>query len=145
MVASVNYGVNGIAEKPKVAQVLDVTTDGFVVKVEGALPGTAFDVHWMAVEEGVYNMEDHGIKMEAFKFNSTVTDHNGSYLGQQVDYVNSYTNPVVVGQVMTYNNDNLYSVFWARGETPDSPPDSSHLYIGKHKSGAPEAEWPPGP
>ena len=39
-------------------------------------------VHYMVVEEGVYNVAEHGIKMEAVKFTSTVTDHDRSWSGE---------------------------------------------------------------
>ena len=69
--------------------------------------------------------------MEAVKFTSTVTDRKGSWVGQAQSYSNTYANPVVVGQVMTYNDAN-FSAFWSRGATSLSPPSSSTLFAGKH-------------
>ena len=39
--------------------------------------------------------------------------------------------PVVVGQVMSYNDPD-FSVFWSRGGTPDEPPSNTTLFVGKH-------------
>ncbi len=135
VIATINYGESGIAEKPKVARLRNVTDNSFEVKVEGALPGTQFDVHYVAVEEGVYNQLEHGIDMEAVKFTSTVTDggYTDSWVGEPRAYRNSYTDPVVVGQVMT-TNDPLYSVFWASDGTRGDPPSATSLSVGKHTS-----------
>lgn len=88
-------------------------------------------IHWMVVEEGAYNTRD--IKMEAFKFNSTVTDgKTNGWSGQAQTLTHSYTNPVVVGQVMT-TNDKGHSQFWAHNGS-NGPPTSASFYAGKHIS-----------
>ena len=69
--------------------------------------------------------------MEAVKFTSTQTDSRVSWVGEQRGYLNTYAQPVVVGQVMTAN-DAAPSVFWARGATAVDAPSSSQLYVGKH-------------
>ena len=69
--------------------------------------------------------------MEAVRYTSTVTDHDSGWAGQTRSYLNSYTSPVVLGQVMTYNDTN-FSAFWSRGNDPLSPPSASLLYVGKH-------------
>lgn len=88
-------------------------------------------MHCLVVEEGVYSVADHGVKMEAVKYVSTVTDNKSSWVGEGRSYANSYADPVVLGQVMSYN-DPAFSVFWARGETPLSPPSGSVLFTRKH-------------
>ena len=93
------------------------------------IPG--IDIFYLAVEEGVYTQAEHGITMEARRYASTVTDFIGSWLGQSQSYVNSYTNPVVLGQVMT-ENDPDFSVFWCRGVDRLDPPTGSALFTGKH-------------
>ena len=117
-----------------------------VVRVKPSVLGTSFDVrvdpacgaplsgvtvHYMVVEEGVYNVAAHGVKMEAVKYTSTVTDRKGSWDGELRSYSNSYTGPVVIGQVMSYN-DSDWSTFWCRGSIRQMPPSSSTLYVGKH-------------
>ena len=69
--------------------------------------------------------------MEAVKYTSTRTDKSASWVGESRTYANSYTNPVVLGQVMTANDPN-WSVFWARGNRSTNPPSASALYTGKH-------------
>jgi hypothetical protein len=46
-------------------------------------------------------------------------------------YANTYLNPVVLGQIMT-NNDERFSVFWSRGTSKSNPPSASALWVGKH-------------
>ena len=88
-------------------------------------------IHWLVVEEGVYETDD--IKIEAFTYTSTVTDYKTSYTGESQSYGQSYTEPVVLGQVMTYS-DLMWSIFWAGGSqgTTASLPSPSVLYTGKH-------------
>ncbi len=131
VVATVDYGGNNV---PMVARVNNASGDSFDVRVErpngGAVPA-GVKVHYLVVEEGVYTQADDGIKMEAIRFNSTVTDRRDAWYGQFRSYNNSYTNPVVVGQVMTAN-DADWSVFWAHGSSRSSQPSASNLYVGKH-------------
>jgi hypothetical protein len=118
---------------PVVAQVRNAYFDSFEVRlfqaVAGSIEISEAWVHFMVVERGVYNLP--GVKMEADKFVSTVTDRKGSWVGQSRPYGQTYTNPVVLGQVMTYNSD-LWSVFWCRGSNRKYPPSSTQLYVGKH-------------
>jgi hypothetical protein len=79
----------------------------------------------------VYTQAEDGVTMEAVKFDSTTTDHKGSYKGEEQTYANNYTNPVVFGQVMTANDPD-WSVFWSRGSSSSAPPSASTLSVGKH-------------
>ena len=100
VVATVNYG-NG--DNPMVTRIRNASGNSFEVRVQrpnnGAVPGSGFDVHYLAVEAGTYMAANDGIDMEAVRFTSTVTDENNSWVGQSRSYTNTYTNPVVVGQV----------------------------------------------
>jgi hypothetical protein len=91
----------------------------------------AISVHYLVVEEGVYSVALNGVAMEARRFTSTVTDRKSSWVGQVRSYGNGYTAPVVLGQVMTYN-DPRFSVFWSRGSQTASPPSPTALRVGKH-------------
>lgn len=75
--------------------------------------------------------------MEAVKFSSTVTDHNKSWVGEARNYRNAYVQPVVLGQVMSYN-DERFSVFWSYGGSISKPPSSSALNLGKHVAEDPD-------
>ncbi len=130
VVASVNYDAG---QPPMVARVRTVDSDSFDVRIDRAdssiAPLTGVTVHYAVVEEGVYTQADHGVKMEAVRFTSTVTDSKGSLNGEPRAYINSYADPVVLGQVMS-SQDPAWSVFWARGSSVSSPPNGA-LYLGK--------------
>jgi hypothetical protein len=86
------------------------------------------DVQFLVVEEGIYNVADHGIKMEAARVGSSTTDTAGDFVGQPVvlahDWEDHYFIPVMLGQVMSYNDDR-WSAFWADGS-------ALGYTIGKH-------------
>ncbi|MFP6694756.1 MAG: cadherin-like domain-containing protein, partial [Pirellulales bacterium] len=88
-------------------------------------------VQYVAAESGVYTQAESGVTMEATTYLSTVTDGKSSWNGEQQTYANSYSNPVVFGQVMTTNDDQP-SMFWTRGSSQGSAPTGSVLFTGKH-------------
>jgi hypothetical protein len=87
------------------------------------------DVHCVVVEQGSWKMRD-GRSIEARKYLSTVTDKRKSFVGQQQTYLNTYKNPIVLGQVMSYNNEK-WSVFYSRGLDRSTAPDKENLVTGK--------------
>ncbi len=99
----------------------------------GGNQNVSFPVHYTVVEAGVYTQARDGVKMEAFKTVATTTDAKGSYVGKNVTGAlsNSYSNPVVVGQVMSFN-DPKWSVFWSRGKTDFDPVSNNAVWVGKH-------------
>jgi hypothetical protein len=82
------------------------------------------------VEAGVYDQATYGVTMEAVRTTSTITGSKSSWVEESRSYSNSYTNPVVIGQVMTYN-DADWSVFWATGSSRTNPPSASNFNAGK--------------
>jgi hypothetical protein len=135
VVASVNYGID-LQNPPLVTRIRNATGTSFDVRVQRAdgstgSPVSPVTVHYTVAEEGVYNIDDHGVTMEAVKFRSSRVDNVSSWVGTQRDYGQSYQEPVVIGQVMSSNDDG-FSAFWARGESYDVPPSSGALYVGKH-------------
>lgn len=130
VVASPLYDNN---DAPAVVRIRNAMGNSFEVKVQNpsntSLSG--YTVHYIALEEGVYTDAADGVKMEAVKVNSSVTDRKGSWSGESQSYSNSYSSPVVLGQVMT-ENDTDWSVFWSRGSSRTSAPDASNLRVGKH-------------
>ena len=94
-------------------------------------PIEPISVHYVAIEEGSYNDTEHGVTMEAVKYTSTITDNKSSWVGEARSYQNTYTSPVVIGQVMT-ENDDQFSVFWSRGSNRKNAPNSSNLHVGIH-------------
>ncbi len=131
VVAAPNYDASS---PPLVVRLRNTAGSNFEVRVDRAdgstTPISGIDVHYMVVEEGVYSAAQNGIKMEAGKYLSTVTDDNNSWVGEYRAAVNNYTNPVVLGQVMTYADAGI-STFWARGSSRSSPPSAGNIYMGK--------------
>ena len=130
VVATPNYDDS---TDPIVARVNNASGDSFQLtlnRTEGTGAVSA-PVHWMVVEAGVYTVADDGVKMEAHTYNSTVTDRKGSWSGESRTYSNSYSQPVVVGQVMTSNDPN-WSVFWDRSGSSAKTAPNGTLRVGKH-------------
>ncbi len=130
----------GSANLPAVARVRNASGNSFEVLVQNP-NGTVlsgYTVHYVVVEEGVYTVANDGVKMEAVKVNSVQTAENNSWVMETRAYSNAYTSPVVVGQVMTYN-DVGWSVFWASGSSRTSPPTSSVFSAGKEVGEDPDA------
>jgi VCBS repeat-containing protein len=128
VIATPNYDSG---DAPGVTRIQNATGNSFDVRVDpaGGAALSGIDVHYVVVEAGEY--DDPGYKMEAVKFTSTRTDENNSWVGEPRSYVQSYSNPVVIGQVMSYN-DPSWSVFWACGSSRSAPPTASALKVGKH-------------
>ena len=122
---------------PMVTRIRNASGNSFEVKLDRADgandPVTGVDVYYLVVEEGVYTAAQDGVQMEAVKFDSTVTDNALSWLGESRTYQNpaGYDRPVVLGQVMTYN-DAAFSVFWASGDDRWSAPSGATMNVGKH-------------
>jgi hypothetical protein len=142
VVCTVNYDEedpSGYMENPLVVRVQSSGSwsDHFQVRlapaVAGYIEGREAWVHWMVVKRGVYTLAEHGVKMEAVKFNSTVTDHSGSWVAQAREYQQSYDQPVVLGQVMT-SNGAYWSTFWCRSESSAATPPNGTLKAGKHSA-----------
>jgi len=132
VVATANYDSG---DDPAVVRIKDAGipyANKFKIRADEAENGTmnGIDVHYMVMEEGVYNVIDHGTKMEVRKIRSTVTDYKANWTGQELAYVNSYTTPVVLGQVMSYGGSD-FSTFWCQGSLRVNPPDSFNLKVGK--------------
>jgi hypothetical protein len=127
VVCSAQYDNNAT---PIVVRVSNATPTSFDVRLQNPSGGAvaAENVDCLVVEEGVWTID--GVDIEAQTYLSTLTDEDGSWLGEAQSYGGSYTNPVVLGQVMT-ENDPAWSVFWDQGGTPDSPPSATVLRAGK--------------
>ncbi len=91
-----------------------------------------YDVHYLVVEAGVYTESTHGINMEAVIVDSSTTAGKGNWGIAPGSFLNTYINPVVVGQVMS-ENDSDWSVFWASSDSNRTlAPSSGALSLGKH-------------
>lgn len=119
---------------PVMTRIRNASGNSFEVSLAqagGTAAAIALPVNYVVAEARQYTLAADGIKMEAVRYNSTVTDRFNAFTGQARTYLNSYTNPVVLGQVMT-SNDARPSVFWARGSSVANPPVGGSLFTGKH-------------
>ena len=128
IVCTLHYVNNTI---PAVVRVDNVTATSFDLYLQnpgdGATP-VADQVSYLVVEQGAWNI--NGVTFEAQRYTSTVTDDNNSWNGEAQSYLQTYTNPVVIGQVMSAN-DPFWSVFWCRGNSRTNPPSPTSLMTGK--------------
>ena len=86
------------------------------------------------MEAGQWWLDDLRL-VEAQKYTSTVTDRKNSWQGETQSYLHSYNSPpVILGQIMSHN-DQDWSVFWnRRSSNRYSPPVQiqNSLKTGKH-------------
>lgn len=116
---------------PGVVRISNVTATSFDVRVDNV--GTsAFDggIHFIAMEEGVYDVPGE-YKLEAVKVDASTTSRRSGWQINTHSYAQSYNNPVVVGQVMSANDED-WSTFWSSSSSRTSPANSGSLNIGKH-------------
>ena len=130
VVATAVYDRSGL---PAIVRIQSAAGNSFQARVQNPSGSslTGITMHYLVVEAGVYNQQDHGITMEAVRFNSMITDRKSNWNGTVQSYDNTYSNPVVIGQVMSYSDSN-WSVFWSRGSSRRDPASSSSLRVGKH-------------
>lgn len=124
-----------ISSPPAVVRMRNVTASSFDLKLQRldrAVAGlNTTRTRCFAVEEGVYTAAADGIQLEAARFDSSVTDGRfSSWQGEARTYSNTYSSPVVLGQVMSFR-DPRHSSFWARGVDRKSPPSPAALFVGK--------------
>jgi len=127
VVCSVHYNNN---TTPVVVRVNNLTSMSFDVRLQNPSGGAVErdTVSYLVVEEGAWNID--GVKIEAQTYMSMVSDENDSWVGETQAFGQSYTSPVVLGQVMS-ENDPAFSVFWCQGSSRDDPPSANALITGK--------------
>ena len=121
------------SDVPTVTRIRNIGASSFELRAQNPsnTPVTLQTVNCLAMEEGSWTLPD-GRQIEAQSYNSTITDgRTGGWNGQAQSYLNSYTNPVVLGQVLTAN-DADWSSFWSRGSSRRDVPSSSVLFAGKN-------------
>jgi hypothetical protein len=131
VVASPRYANNST---PIVVRIQNVTATSFEIRLQNPSNGAvaAETVDYLVVEEGKWLLPD-GTPIEAARVASDGTSANKAWsntLMEAYTYQNSYTSPVVLGQVMTAN-DADWSVFWASNGAQRTPPTASACYVGK--------------
>jgi hypothetical protein len=130
VVCTGQYFYNGKRMIPRVSNVTSTSFDLRLVDPTNASQTYSIQevVGYWVMEQGVTEL--NGVKMEAWRYTSSVTDGNGEWTGQPRQYWQSYSNPVVLGQVMSANDD--WSVFWSQGSARSSIPSTYSLRTGKH-------------
>lgn len=128
VVCTILHANNTLSVLPRVS---NVTRTGFDLRLQNPrdLPVLAESVSVVVVEEGAWTID--GMAIEAQTYTSTVTDRKRSWIGEARTYGNTYTAPVVIGQVMS-ENDPDWSVFWCRGARRQDSPSPTVLFTGKH-------------
>ena len=119
-------------DAPVVARIRNAGTNSVELRIQ--TPGdlsapVPSDVHLVVVEAGTYS--GNGVRFEAGVRTIDTVDHDGSWTPLAHQYQQSYTSPVVLGQVMSANDDR-YSVFWASDGSQTNPPNASAVAIGLH-------------
>jgi len=126
------------SQPPAVAMVRLVSGSDrqYEIKIEqptgAAVPTADYDVSVLVVEAGSY------VGWEAGTLTSTVTDRKSNWNGQQVNFANTYTAPVIIGQVVVAaGSDPEWSAFWSGRDNNGSVDRNTvatgdSAFIGKH-------------
>ena len=124
----------GLSAKPVVSRVRNAADSQFELKVQnpGGTVSASYKVSYIVVEEGVYNKSEHGIDMEAIKESSEITASKARWKTENRTSNNDYDVPIVLGQVMS-DNDEDWSVFWSsRQGIRQLAPSRDNIAAGKH-------------
>ena len=84
VVATPSYTQSSV---PLVPRIRNAAGNSFELRVDrtdgltAAVPGVT--VHYVVAEEGVYTLSNDGVKMEAVKYASTVTDSASNFVGRE--------------------------------------------------------------
>jgi len=137
-VAVCTYHLTSKTKKDATVRMRNVGTTGMEIKLQHPVKSDDVsgggDVYCIIMEEGEHafgtlNVEAH--KVDSDNVNGKRIDWDISRM-VHVGYSLSYTKPVVLGQVMSYNNEE-WTVFWSSdGSDRRNPPDKDDLYVGKH-------------
>ncbi len=143
VVCTYNLQALDAANPPAVPRISNITAGSFDLRIQGweDSAATTNNVHCIIAEEGAHTLPD-GARFEAHKVDSDQT--NGQFstdggwdLALMEDVTGSiqhtYTNPVVLGQVMSFN-DNRASVIYVTDcvRRQNYPFQSGGLCVGKH-------------
>ncbi len=128
VVCTPQYADVGVEVVPRVSQVGSSSFD-LRLQVPGGGSAGDRDMYCLVVEQGDWNVD--GVKLEAHTVNAAQTQSDSDWNAPAVSLSQSYTNPVIVGQVMTENDSN-WSVFWASGNVSTDPPSAGGVHMGKH-------------
>jgi hypothetical protein len=136
IVCSVRYHQVQPVLLPVVVRLTKVTKSSFQVGVQN--PSNASNVisrqvHCLVVEAGVWTLPDGRLVEARRQIMTNRTDGKNSWVGIPQSYRhNTYSaDPVVLGQVMSYN-DPQWSTFWTCGQQRWEAPNATFLTVGLH-------------
>lgn len=134
MVVIANIIMDAPSEKPAVTRIRSAEGNSFEIKLQNPNNDSieGYGVTFTVVEEGTYTEAEHGINLEAKKVLATATSSSAEWRYEMRTYENTYTTPVVIGQVMSYNDED-WSVFWASANGNRAlPPTAAEFSASKH-------------
>jgi|GEM_PF-2057929 len=139
------YHLKDRTDNEAVVRIRDIGQNSMQMKIQrpkNSTDVTAGDVYCIIVEEGNHTIGGTflggGRKLEAYRIDSDDTNSkalgwDASYM-EQVTYQQSYNKPVVLGQVISYNNE-AWTTFWScniDGDRLNPPDENGGFYAGKH-------------
>ncbi len=128
---SSTYANNSI---PFVIRMDQLTGSGFNIRLQNPSDLTTLNgesITCLAVEEGAWTLPN-GAFIEAQKFDSTTTASKSvGWVGESQTYLQTYTDPIILGQVMSFNDPD-WSTYWSSGSDRTVGPNSSVLNLGLH-------------
>ena len=115
---------------PQVIRVREAGAQAFEVRLQNPSGAslTTETVQCLATEAGVWRLPD-GRTMEARRVTSDQVAEDNSWVGAPLALAHSFSQPVVLGQVMSYN-DADWSTFWSYGVNRSSAASQSSMNIG---------------
>ena len=138
-----SYVLPSAASNPAVVRIQNLTPTSFEIKIQQPVNSSAVtssDAFCIVAEEGYHTLSD-GRSFEAHTVTSQNVNGNsgiGWSGGEDVsgDVLGTYTNPVVLGQVISYNNDS-FSAFWSydcdsAGNIPFQSGMTDGICVGRH-------------
>ena len=121
---------------PVVCRVQNTSPNSFQLKLQNPGDGSSVGshtVHYVIIEEGIYVDSIDGITMEVWSSISNATANSDNWIFENHSLSNTYTNPVILGQVQSHN-DTRWSTFWAsKMDVRIDPPAAGTVFSGgKH-------------
>ncbi len=143
MVVITNVILTSEDQKPVVTRIRPGDHQSFEVKLQnptGEEVDSYYSLTFFVVEEGTYTEAEHGVNLEAHRMQSSTVSSVQSWQLDHQAYSNVYQQPVVLGQVMSYN-DPKWSTFWSSsiGDRA-SAADILGFSIGRHVGEDPDVE-----
>lgn len=122
--------------KPVVTRIRNASGSSFELRLQNPSGDSisANPVHYLVVEAGRWELPCCA-KMTALRVTNAGTNYEVDWGITEMELlpaVAEYTAPVVLGQVLSYN-DSTWSVFWSRSASSElAPCTASNCYVGKH-------------